>query len=185
MSSYDQWKTASPHDDDPPIQTIAENLCDGRILIGYGKRGHGMNGKDADLNYGGQCLLKSIEVLDPIGADNMELRLDIHCYATICEPSEHDDETDEKLEQRREVAGEVVCTWDASYPGEWTGDDWCFDTDITATVPITVDEYDEGSFGNQKKVLEVIAQRIYDAITSNKEISAFEKSMTALAKAIY
>ena len=68
-------------------QTINDKLCDGTILIGYGKRGHGMNGRDADLDSIGQCLVKSLETVDPIGADNMKVLIHLRLYATVCAPS--------------------------------------------------------------------------------------------------
>lgn len=73
--------------DDSPNQTINRLLCDGTILIGYGKRGHGMNGKDADLDRVGQCLLTSLETVDPVHADNMGVLINLRLYVTISAPS--------------------------------------------------------------------------------------------------
>lgn len=75
--------------DDAPNQTINELLCDGTILIGYGKRGHGMNGKDADLDRIGQCLVTELVTEDPVGADTMRVAINLRLYACICAPS-HD-----------------------------------------------------------------------------------------------
>lgn len=72
---------------DDPNQTINDKLCDGTILIGYGKVGHGMNGKDADLDRIGQCLVKSLETIDEVGAANMEVLIHLRLYATVCAPS--------------------------------------------------------------------------------------------------
>ena len=68
-----------------PNQTINEKLCDGTILIGYGRAGHGMNGKDADLDRIGQCLVTQLETV----ADGEKMRVYIHLrlYASICAPS--------------------------------------------------------------------------------------------------
>jgi hypothetical protein len=63
--------------DKAPQQTINEKLCDGTILIGYGKRGHGMNGKDADLDRIGQCLVTSLETVNPGGRD---FQININCW---------------------------------------------------------------------------------------------------------
>jgi hypothetical protein len=68
-------------------QTINDKLCDGTILIGYGKPGHGMNGKNADLDPVGQCLVKSLETVDSVGAENMKVLIYLHIYATVCAPS--------------------------------------------------------------------------------------------------
>ena len=82
-------KTPTLHNDELELvsQTINDKLCDGTILIGYGKRGHGMNGKDADLDSIGQCLVKSLETVDPVHADNMKVLIHLHLYATVCAPS--------------------------------------------------------------------------------------------------
>lgn len=75
--------------DDSPNQTINELLCDGTILIGYGKRGHGMNGKDADLDRIGQCLVTELVTEDPTGVNTMRVAIRLRLYACICAPS-HD-----------------------------------------------------------------------------------------------
>ena len=73
--------------DDAPKQTINEQLCDGTILIGYGRRGHGMNGKDADLDRIGQCLVTELVTEDPVGASSMRVAIEMRLYASICAPS--------------------------------------------------------------------------------------------------
>lgn len=70
-----------------PNQTINEKLCDGTILIGYGKPGHGMNGKHADLDRIGQCLVTQLVTEDPVGADSMRVAIHLRLYASICSPS--------------------------------------------------------------------------------------------------
>jgi hypothetical protein len=72
--------------DKAPQQTINEKLCDGTILIGYGKRGHGMNGKYADLDRVGQCLVTSLETVNPGGRD-FQVNINLRLYATVCAPS--------------------------------------------------------------------------------------------------
>ncbi len=78
---------ASATPDDTPNQTINAKLCDGTILIGYGKRGHGMNGKDADLDRVGQCLVTELVTEDPVGATQMRVLIRLRLYACICAPS--------------------------------------------------------------------------------------------------
>lgn len=82
-----------------PNQTINEKLCDGTILIGYGRRGHGMNGKDADLDRIGQCLVTELVTEDPTGADSMRVAINLRLYACICAPSYDGIEFD-KLSER-------------------------------------------------------------------------------------
>jgi hypothetical protein len=68
-------------------QTINDKLCDGTILIGYGKRGHGMNGRDADLDRIGQCLVKSLTTIAPEGCDHYKVLINLRLYASICAPT--------------------------------------------------------------------------------------------------
>jgi hypothetical protein len=79
------WAQDTP--DETPNQTINEKLCDGTILIGYGKRGHGMNGKDADLERIGQCVVNQLVTEDPIGSDDLRIAIHLRLYACICAPS--------------------------------------------------------------------------------------------------
>lgn len=189
-TSYDQWKTASPYDDEEPAQTINAKLCDGTILIGYGKPGHGMNGKDADLDRGGQCLLKSLVTQDPVGAKKMRVQINLHLYANVCEPyvEQNDGESDEDYDARRssamDVATEIVSD-EQRYDGEWTGSDyWSFRTDVTLYVPLSLDEYEWIEAGREK-TLARIAARISRAICKgSKEIKEFETAMAALSDAI-
>ena len=168
--------------DDPPAQTIADKLCDGTILIGYGKRGHGMNGKDSDLDYGGQQLVKSLEVVDPTGADTMKVDINLHLYASICEPVlETEDEA--KQEAATESAEFLVCD-ESRYNGEWTGSDyWQFHDDVTTSVPLSLDEYESIEDGDDE-ALDGVAQRIAKECASNAEVTAFESAMANLSKAV-
>jgi hypothetical protein len=85
MSIDNPWAQDTP--DDTPNQTINEKLCDGTVLIGYGKRGHGMNGKDADLDRIGQCVVRQLVTEDPIGSDTLRIAIHLRLYACICAPS--------------------------------------------------------------------------------------------------
>lgn len=188
MRGYDTWKTGCP--DDTPKQTIHEKLCDGTILIGYGRAGHGMNGKDADLDSCGQCLVKQLVTVDPLHADKMRIDIHLHLYANVCEPyvEQKDGETEEAYETRREklmeVATEIVCG-EVRYNGEWTGSDyWCFKTDAVLSVPLSVQEYEWIESGHDK-ILKRVANRICKAIyKGNDETRTFEKSMKYMNKAI-
>lgn len=169
-------------DENEPMQTINEKLCDGTILIGYGKVGHGMNGKDADLDSGGQCLLKELVTVDPLHAKSMRIDLVLHQYASVCEP--YTDEMDEEdAEQANELAQEVVCTWN-EYSGDWTGGDyWQFRNDLTVSVNLSVEEYDAIEDGCEK-TLKLIGDRLSDKIFKGKEVLPFEENMSKLNNAI-
>jgi hypothetical protein len=65
---------------------LNEKVRNDRALRGYGRRDHGMNGKDADLESCGQCVVTElVPVNDPKSAG---FRIDIclRLYATICAP---------------------------------------------------------------------------------------------------
>ena len=174
------------YSDDAPKQTIHEKLCDGTILIGYGKPGHGMNGKDADLDRVGQCLVKKLITEDPIGAENMRVAIHLRLYATICAPcyenvdyymekmsaetkealSEFINCEDEEvfLEYLRDQACEIVIGMGPV--GDFMYDDdnaWTGGTDAVLYVDLTVDEYYEIEDGNEE-TLAKIANRINDEI---------------------
>ena len=141
-----------------------------------------MNGKDADLDYGGQQLVTSLEVADPTGADTMKIVINLRLYASICEPIlETEDEA--KQEEATDAAEFLVCD-ETQYNGEWSGSDyWQFHTDVTTSVPLTVDEYESIEDGDAE-ALDGVAQRIAKACASNEEVHAFEQSMGNLAKAV-
>lgn len=180
MRKYDQWKTAAP---EPEVhQIINEKLCDGTILIGYGKAGHGMNGKDADLDRCGQCLVKELITVDPIGAENLRIDIVLRLYATICAPSYdsldyyQDKVTEEQkkdlaeigidinnddqyLEYLREQATGIVCGihpktfGDDPFACMWDGDEaWTGGVDVTLSVDLTVDEYETLDCGEDAAV---------------------------------
>lgn len=200
-------------EDNTPAQTINAKLCDGTTLIGWGKRGHGMNGKDADIDRIGQCCVTSLETVDPLGAKEMRVDIHLRLYASIGSPSydsvdlealkenapaelreffkeylevdlealdvtNYDapevEEAQEKLvEYFREQATEIVCGMDPC-PGDcmafmWDGDEaWDGGTDITLSVPLSVDEYEEIEAGNEE-TLTTVGQRIADEIYAANE----------------
>lgn len=190
MRGYDQWKTASPHDDEEPNQTINEKLCDGTILIGYGKPGHGMNGKDADRGEIGQCCLKQLVTRDPVRSDSMKVEIHLHLYASVCEPHLEigDEESDEEFEKRKEevmdVAHSIVCN-EPEYNGEWTGSDyWVFAMDTVLSIDLSVDQYDDIEDGSKlvlKAVADLINNRIFEG---NDAMAEFECAMGNLNRSL-
>jgi hypothetical protein len=164
-----------------PSQAIATTLKTGYCLYGIGRQQHGLNGKDADLDSTGQCVIDSIAVQH--GESGYFLDLEFHCYANICHPtSEKEDETDSKKEQEQimDIATEIVCDT-TEYSGEWTGSDyWCFSSgEITLNVPITQTEYDAGAVEDN---LATLAERCLDAINNDPErrCRAFEEFAAGL-----
>jgi hypothetical protein len=202
MNSSLNNPTASATPEDAPNQTINAKLCDGTILIGWGKRGHGMNGKDADLDRVGQCLVTSLETVDPIGAKEMRVDIHLRLYASICCPSydsidfdsfadkaspelkeffasqgvdlsDLDEDGEEKVvEYFREQAEGIVCGMDAT-PGDpfaimWNDDAWEGGIDVTLSVPLSLDEYEEIEDGNEE-TLNLIGQRIATEIYAGNQ----------------
>lgn len=180
---------SDPYSDDMPKQTVNEKLCDGTILIGYGERGHGMNGKDADLDRVGQCLVTKLVTEDPVGANNMRIAIHLRLYAKICAPCyENVDYYKEKMtEDTRKTLSKFINIEDEDEFIEYLGDQtfhtvcgmgpvgdfmydddnaWTGGTDAILYVDLTVDEYEEIEDGNEetlKKIADRISKEICDA----------------------
>jgi hypothetical protein len=221
---------ASATPDDSPNQTINSLLCDGTILIGYGKPGHGMNGKHADLDRVGQCLVKNLVTVDPVGAATMRVDIHLHLYACVCAPSGQniqistvrknaspdlkeyfrgigvdidtlEDEINADTPEAWEKFGKVVGHFQeqAGYIAEganpcpddpfafmWNDECWEGGTDITLTVPLTVDEYDSiEALRGVKEVLISHRRTIGDAALNNdpKAIRAATREFAATLQA--
>lgn len=135
------------------------DLCDHNTIKGHGRRGHGLNGKDADLDVGGQ-----IRVNEAWWFDSDEIQISGRRYASIV-PGE------EWTEAQRDIAQELVC--DCAYPGEWDGDYWVLGENFTLTVPCAWND-EESDEAN-------IARACQAAVTAIEADSAqFEAAMTQL-----
>ncbi|MBI9082702.1 MAG: hypothetical protein JEZ11_03835 [Desulfobacterales bacterium] len=167
MNSYDQWKTASP-DEDTSVD-VAETLAR------FGRVGHGLCGKDADLDPGGQIKVVSACYFDAGETWRAEARLQV--YANICSP---------EGEEEGEIAESIIMD-ENQYHGEWTGSDyWCFSMRsplissndvhvVSVNFPIDLDN---------EPTPDAVAQLLSDAIWSDPEIKAFQASMADLSRAI-
>lgn len=155
-------------------QFIATELLQDRVIKGYGKRGHGMNGKDADLDEYGQCIVEEMYITDPVHSETMFIEMKINRYASICTPTDDDEVREEKLQNMAEEI--VMCA--CEYSGEWTGSDyWQYDMQEIIRVPLSVEEYENPN-------LDELAQRCSNAIEASKEGKDFEKFATDLNKSI-
>ena len=67
IKGYDQWKTASPADEGTATELIefGRKVFE-KAVSHYGRPQHGLNGKDADLDSGGQIVVKEVQVLDEV-----------------------------------------------------------------------------------------------------------------------
>jgi hypothetical protein len=118
-----------------------------------------INGKDADLDRGGQVRV----TLCGIDEDGY-IHADVKCYAVICSPED---------EQSAEAAEAIVCDFSA-YPGEWDGDYWVFGADefrIKIEAPCEQGTEDDAPLW---------AEALYKAIRAHPTATDFEQSMTAL-----
>jgi hypothetical protein len=151
MSNIFGWSYPPGCHSVPGDESQAVQLHDDRTLKGYGKRGHGLHGKDADLNPGGQIVVDEAWWID----DGI-VRADVTCYASLV-PGE--DWTEEQLDSAYEtVAG-------SDQAGEWDGDYWVctYKTQIKYESNLE----DEGA---------VIAE-LYDRITNDEGVKAFVTEM--------
>lgn len=114
-------------------------LDENKTLKGYGKRGHGLCGKDADLNAGGQII-----VHEAVWTEDGIVRCEIEGYATLS-PSE------EWTEEQKDSAQETVMG--SGQPGEWDGGSW------VCTYKTTL-KY-ESQHENEDDVLAELHQKIW------------------------
>ena len=154
-----------------------------------------MNGRDADLDHGGQMHLKSLQVVDPTGKDKMRVLMELYLYASICEPNlpfqdnhyGEDGQLTPFAQMKEEEAMEQACHLvkaEFDYSGEWTGSDyWTFSHTVKTFVEISVDEYAAVDNGSEE-TLQAIAQRLMTELRSNQEVKDFEHAMEQLAKRV-
>jgi hypothetical protein len=168
-------KTQTNHIEDNPDnectnQDIAIALLDEKVIRGYGRRCCGMNGKNADLDPEGQCVVDQIAIIDPVGSDTLFIELYLNRYVNVCTPTDEDEQREQLLQE----CAENIILMTNEYSGEWTGSDyWCFNFTEVLRVPLTVEEYDNPD-------LVLLAERCADAIYNSeegKEFEAFAKNL--------
>jgi hypothetical protein len=159
--------TLPGEEDEQPI-----DLREGKTLKGYGRRDHGLNGKDADLDYGGQLVVKQAWWFE-----DGKITIDASGYAAIV-PREYpeDGETQEHFDRYMDMATEVVCGG-PGYSGEWDGDYWVFSNPFSLTLQLDWDD----SLTDEENIDAALALA-YDAL--EKANAEFEREMTQLAKDI-
>jgi len=166
--------TGDNPDTDSVNQHIAEQLLNGKCLKGHGKVQHGMNGKDADLDPAGQCVIEEINIIDPVKSETMFIELHIARYANICTPTDDDEQREEVLQQ----CAENIVFGATEYSGEWTGSDyWCYSFQEVIRVPLLVAEYENPDFV-------ILADRCADAVYNSPEGKNFEQFAIDLNKQI-
>jgi hypothetical protein len=163
MSSIFGWSYPPGCSSAPYDEESAFDLADGDTIKGYGRVQHGLNGKDADLDYGGQN-----RVSEAWWMEGGTISISGHRYASIC-PGEHWDD------QLMDAATELVI--DCGYPGEWDGDYWVIGEDYS--LSLTLDWDDEKTEEENLK-----AARAAAVSAISEDSAAFESAMTALAKSM-
>jgi hypothetical protein len=138
----------NPYDDtEHPVA-----LWKDKTLIGYGREGHGLNGKDGDLLEEGQIVIHEAWLFAE------SVRCVYSCYATFS--GENGDEYNERAQP-----------YVASLPGfvEWDGDEW-----VATAGPFTL-EYEPTS----DETDEVIAE-LHDMIEADDFAKVFATEVTSV-----
>jgi hypothetical protein len=137
--SYDQWKTASPFDNDLPDLTATKNAlkCYDTGHWDYDKIDVCLTGKYADLDPSGY------QGFAITGLTDETITLTARIGKTFCaDPPDFNDmsESDDEIlrEYYLEQSQEIVCG--CNVPGDWSGDDWFLYDSIDATIPIIYDD---------------------------------------------
>src|SRR5262252_58357 len=152
---------------DEPIDLRDEKTLKG----GYGRRQHGLNGKDADLD-GGQIVIESAWWFED------HVHVEGHCYGVVCAPDTQAEEHPEHAETLQQMALAIVCDH-TRYSGEWDGDYWVFSDHFSLRIPIPARIYDYVKHETQlKHVLRLTAIACY------KHARPFEQKMTRMIREI-
>jgi len=148
-------------------------------LESKGRIGHGLCGKDADLDYGGQ-----IRVISCYWHSEGDIIAELSVFATICEPSQRDNETDSNYESRLEEYADIIY-FANEYGGNWTGDDWEFwlSDDMSPKPYIVKIGLDWDNSLSDKDNISLATDSIYAAIWEDPKIKAFQNNMMELSKA--
>lgn len=137
------------------------DLSDDYTLKGHGRKGHGLNGKDADLSYGGQNKVKSAWWFE-----DGKIQVDGTRYASIVP-------NDDASEDQKDSAQELVIG--CSYSGEWDGDYWVLSEDYALTLQLDWDD----ELTDEQNIEAAIDLALSEIA---KDSQAFETEMTQLAK---
>lgn len=139
------------------------DLADNYTLKGHGRKGHGLNGKDADLDYGGQNKVNTAWWFE-----DGKIQVDGTRYVSIVPNSNASNE-------QLNIAESLVI--DCGYGGEWDGDYWIISESYS--LNLSLDWNDELS---DEQNVEAAIDLALTAI--NKDSEAFESDMTELAKEV-
>jgi hypothetical protein len=118
-----------------------------------------INGKDADLDRGGQVRV----TLCGIDEDGY-IHADVKCYAVICSPED---------EESAEIAEAIVMDF-TEYSGVWDGDYWVFGAPefrVKVEAPAEVGTEDDAPLW---------AEALYKAIRTHPTVADFEQNIAAL-----
>lgn len=156
----------------PGEEESATDLAEDSTLKGYGRRGHGLCGKDADLDYGGQVVVKEAWWF----ADGI-IKVSGHAYASICPAEAYEFGSEPEYDEYMECMHEVVCG--CGYLGEWSDDYWVLHLDYDLKCDF---EWDDAK--SDEENIEAACSRAYDLIMEDKEVKAFQDEMEYCSKAM-
>jgi len=126
-------------------------LDEDRTLKGYGKRGHGLCGKDADLSEEGQVVVENAT-----WTEDGIVKCDVECYAALC-PDEG------WSSEQKDSAQETVIG--SGQNGEWDGDYWVMTYSTQIRYESELEDEDA-----------VIAE-LYDKIFEDPGVKSFRQEM--------
>jgi hypothetical protein len=156
----------------PGEEEQAIDLAEDQTLKGYGRRGHGLCGKDADLDEGGQVIVNEAWWFE-CGT----IKVSGYAYASIC-PEDSDEFGNEyEYDEYMNVMQEVVSG--CGYPGEWSDDYWVLRLDYELKCDF---EWDDTK--SDEENTEAATRRAYDLITEDKEIEDFQTEMEYCSNAM-
>lgn len=163
MSSIFGWSYPPGCSSTPYDESEAIDLTNGQSLKGYGRAGHGLNGKDADLERSGQITLDSAWWLDDGVITIAGTR-----YATIAQDEDWS-------EAELDLAAELVCG--CNIHGEWVGDEWNLSEQFSLRIdfPWPDDDTDE-------EAITKATEAAYKAIEKDSE--RFERELGLLHHAL-
>lgn len=143
-------------------------------LKNLGRRQHGLCGKDADLDYGGQIKVESAYYYETNTHCYIEAK--VRPYASICHGEEYDFDSEEDFEVYIDLMTEIVCM--SGWPGDYDGDYWVISMgEQTITL-----EWKEEEPPQTEEEKGKATRSLYDAIF--KHCAGFQNDMTNLLKSM-
>jgi len=157
---HNEYLDADRHNDtEQPVQ-----LHDDKTLISIGKRGHGLNGKNADLDSIGQNVVN-----EAWWFANGTIQVSGERYANICPPED---------ESKQEDAQGII--WGTDYPGEWSDDYWTMSEKYSLTVPCEWNDAETDEQNTSRAVETTLVAISKDSLAFETEMASLNRMMGEL-----